>query len=86
MTPRQQEKQALLAQVDTLLEEAYSLPSTATSWDRRQQIDWDLIQIFRKISSLSAGPRPYWSEALWNEMETPYHKTADSTKNEGGIA
>lgn len=86
MTPRQQEKQALLAQVDALLEEAYSLPSTAASWDRRQQIDWDLIQIFRKISSLSAGPRPYWSEALWNEMETPYHKTADSTKNEGGIA
>lgn len=86
MTPRQQEKQALLTQVDALLDEAYALPSTTASWERRQQIDWELIQIFRKISNLSAGPRPYWSEALWNEMETPYQKATQSTENAGGTA
>lgn len=84
MTPRQQEKQALLAQVDALLDEAYALPSTTASWERRQEIDWELIQIFRKIGSLSAGPRPYWSEALWNEMESPYHQAAN--RNASGTA
>ena len=80
MTPRQQEKESLLAQVDVLLDEAYALPSTAASWDRRQQIDWELIQLFRQIGSLSAGPRPYWSEELWEEMEAPYQKATHSTE------
>jgi hypothetical protein len=86
MTPRQQEKQDLLALVDVLLDEAYALPSTVASWERRQQIDWELIQLFRQIGSLSAGPRPYWSDAIWDEMEAPYHKDKASTDDEAGMA
>ena len=86
MTPRQQEKQALLAHVDALLDEAYALPSTASSWERRVQIDWELIQLFRKIGSLSAGPRPYWSDALWDEMEAPYQKTQTSPGDKTDLA
>ncbi len=51
----------LLCRIDALLEEACALPDSEACWERRLYIDWELIQLFRKIAGLSAGPLPYWS-------------------------
>ena len=67
MTPRQKEKQELLDRIHELTEEAYRLPRSRASWDRREQIEWQLIQLFRRVASLSAGPRPYWNDPEWEQ-------------------
>ncbi len=76
MTPRQREKQDLLARIDVLLDEAAALPRSTGSWERRQQIDWELVQIFRRIGNLSAGPRPYWIDPAYDDPEA---RDADAT-------
>ena len=67
MTPRQKEKQQLLARVHDLMEEAFRLPRSTSSFSRREDIDWELVQLFRKIADLSAGPKPYWANDNWTE-------------------
>ena len=55
MTPRERERQAILARIDELLEEAYTLPRSTKSWERRLYIDWELFQLFRRMADLSGG-------------------------------
>ena len=67
MTPRQREKQELLDQIHELTQEAHRLPRSRASWERREQIEWQLVQLFRRVANLSAGPRPYWTDPEWGQ-------------------
>ena len=60
MTPRQKEKLALIDRVRALTEEADRLPRSPASFARWEEIDSELLQLFREIAALSSGPRPYW--------------------------
>ena len=62
MSDRPQERRQLLDQIDSLLKEAYALPKTKESWERREEIDWEILTLCRRISDLSSGPLPYWME------------------------
>lgn len=61
MTDRQQQRRELLDRIDLLLKEAYSLPKTRESWERREEIDWEILNLCRSVSDLSSGPMPYWT-------------------------
>lgn len=56
------ERQRLLAEIDELLQESYQLPRTRASFERRQEIEWELVQLFRQIAELSGGSPPYWAD------------------------
>ena len=58
MTLPNREHQEILSGIDQLLKEAYALPRTTESWERRLYIDWELFQLFRRLSGLSAGETP----------------------------
>ncbi|HET6569353.1 MAG TPA: hypothetical protein VFG50_15400 [Rhodothermales bacterium] len=60
MIDRQQQRRQLLDRIDALLKEAYSLPKTRESWERREEIDWEILHLCRNVSELSSGPLPYW--------------------------
>ena len=44
-------RQNLLARIDELLKEAYALPRSTESWERRLYIDWELFQLFRRLAN-----------------------------------
>lgn len=71
MTDRQQQRRQLLDRIDALLKEAYSLPKTRESWERREEIDWEILNLCRNISDLSSGPLPYWLDSPNREDEPP---------------
>lgn len=50
----------LIERVHELVEEALRLPYGASSFARREEIDWELLHLFRQIGTLSDGPLPYW--------------------------
>jgi hypothetical protein len=62
MTDRQQERRQLLDRIDALLKESYTLPKNKGSWERREEIEWEILTLCRQISDLSSGPLPYWME------------------------
>ena len=53
----EQERQDILARIDQLLKEAYALPRSTESWERRLYIDWELFQLFRRLTS-DGAPTP----------------------------
>ncbi len=55
MSPREHERQEILARIDALLEEAYALPRSTQSWEPRLRIDWELFQLFRRMADLSGN-------------------------------
>jgi hypothetical protein len=70
MTDRQQQRRELLDRIDTLLKEAYALPKTRESWERREEIDWEILHLCRSVSDLSSGPLPYWLDSA-NQDQQP---------------
>lgn len=60
MTDRQLQRRQLLDRIDALLTEAYALPKTRESWERREEIDWEILTLCRHVGDLSSGPLPYW--------------------------
>jgi hypothetical protein len=71
MTPQQQEKDELLDRVGALTDEAAQLPRTAASAYRREQIDWELIRLFRSMASFEErGDQLHVLEAMWKAIET----------------
>ena len=60
MTPEQKQKLALIDRVRALTEEADRLPRSPASFARWEEIDDELLQLFREIASLSSGSHPYW--------------------------
>ena len=58
MSVPERERQDILARIDALLQEAYSLPRTTESWERRLYIDWELFQLFRRLSGERTGASP----------------------------
>jgi len=69
MSSHPEQRQHLLDRVHELTEESYRLPRSFNSWKRREEIEWELIQLFRKIAklSLSAEELPYWSDPDWKD-------------------
>ena len=52
-------RQRLLARIDALLKEAYALPRSTESWERRLYIDGELFQLFRRLADADAeAPTP----------------------------
>ena len=51
MTMPDRERQDILARIDQLLKEAYALPRSTNSWERRLYIDWELFQLFRRLTA-----------------------------------
>ena len=49
-------RQDLLARIDELLKEAYALPRSTESWERRLYIDWELFQLFRRLAGDDTAP------------------------------
>ncbi len=66
------QKKDLLSYIDLLLKEAYSLPKTRESWPRREEIDWEIMKLCRKMGDLSDGPLPYWIDDKLN-CNAPAH-------------
>ena len=60
MTSRHEEKLALIDRVRALTDEADRLPRSPASFARWEEIDSELLELFRKIAALSSGSRPYW--------------------------
>ena len=50
MTTSNPQHQTVLARIDELLKEAYALPRSTESWERRLYIDWELFQLFRQLA------------------------------------
>ncbi|MFQ5568268.1 MAG: hypothetical protein ACE5G0_01250 [Rhodothermales bacterium] len=48
----EKQKEELLARIDALLKEAYALPKSSESWERRLYIDWELFLLFRRLAQL----------------------------------
>lgn len=51
MTMPDHERHDILARIDQLLKEAYALPRSTDSWERRLYIDWELFQLFRRLTA-----------------------------------
>lgn len=51
MTTPDRERQDILARIDQLLKEAHTLPRSTDSWERRLYIDWELFQLFRRLTA-----------------------------------
>ena len=60
MTPREKKRLELIDRVKALTQESYSLPRSPESFARWEEIDSELLGLFREIAALSAGVRPYW--------------------------
>ena len=60
MTPREKKRLALIDRVKALTQESYSLPRSPESFARWEEIDGELLRLFREIATLSAESRPYW--------------------------
>ena len=59
MSLPENERRTVLAHIDQLLQEAYTLPRTPASWERRLHIDGELFQLFRRLAGKGAEePRP----------------------------
>ena len=58
MSSHDRKRQEILARIDQLLQEAYTLPRTTESWERRLHIDWELFQLFRRLAGLDDGETP----------------------------
>lgn len=58
MSSMERERQEILARIDQLLQEAYALPRTTESWERRLYIDWELFQLFRRLAGKDAEEMP----------------------------
>ena len=58
MSSPKSKRQELLSRIDLLLKEAYALPSTTESWERRLYIDWELFQLFRHLASMGGREIP----------------------------
>ena len=56
MTMLNRERQDILARIDQLLREAYALPHSTASWERRLYIDWELFQLFRRLTANKDTP------------------------------
>ena len=83
MTDRAQQKRALLASIDQLLDESLMLPKTRESWTRREKIDLEILLLCRRVGDLSSGPLPYWAEEESDEdpERTPYHNANTLTNH-----
>ncbi len=58
MSVPEREHQEILSGIDELLKEAYALPRTTESWERRLYIDWELFQLFRRLAGIAVGESP----------------------------
>ncbi len=57
----ERKKKDLLEQIELLLAESYRLPHKRTSWERRTEIDWEIILLCRRLAELNTGAPPYWA-------------------------
>ena len=62
MSSPKSKRQEILSRIDLLLKEAYALPRTTESWERRLYIDWELFQLFRRLAGMDAGETPSTEE------------------------
>ena len=69
MTPREKRRLALIDRVKALTHESYSLPRSPDSFARWEEIDGELLRLFREIAALSvsAESRPYWFDESGEE-------------------
>ena len=67
MTPHEQKRLDLIDRVRALTQESYSLPRSPESFARWEEIDSELLQLFREIAALSGQPRPYWFDTSRDE-------------------
>ena len=56
MTTSDHNSQNILARIDQLLKEADALPRSPESWERRLYIDWELFQLFRRMTAAEDTP------------------------------
>lgn len=63
MPDLERRKQDLLDQIEVLLAESYRLPHRRASWDRRTEIDWEIVLLCRQLAELNGGASspPYWA-------------------------
>ena len=73
MTDRAQQKRALLASIDRLLDESLMLPKTRESWARREEIDLEILLLCRQMGDLSSGSLPYWADQEEGSAKRPEH-------------
>lgn len=59
MSVPEREHQEILSGIDELLKEAYALPRTTESWERRLYIDWELFQLFRRLADMGGRETPF---------------------------
>lgn len=62
MSLSKSERQEILSRIDLLLKDAYTLPPTTESWERRLYIDWELFQLFRRLADTAASEGPSTEE------------------------
>ncbi len=62
MSSPKSKRQEILSRIDQLLKEAYALPRTTESWERRLYIDWELFQLFRRLAGMGDRETPFAEE------------------------
>lgn len=67
-------RQDLLGRIDQLLQEAYGLPRSTESWERRLYIDWELFQLFRRIANGADTPQAQDTQHLHDEHPKRPHR------------
>ncbi len=66
-------KQDLLNRIEVLLAESYRLPHARKTWERRTEIDWEILLLCRKMAELANGDAPYWADPTSGERSGVRH-------------
>lgn len=65
------EEEKLLDRVTVLAGEAMRLPRSATGAYRREQIEWELMQLYRRLADVAEHEqRLHVLSQMWNAVET----------------
>lgn len=67
----QYDAERLMERVQALTSEATRLPRSAVAAYRRQQIEWELVQLYRRLAEVAEhDKRLHVLAQMWNAIET----------------
>lgn len=73
----QEKRQALIAQIDALVQESCRLKRSPQSWSRHVEIQAEIMRLCRLAADHFAGDAPYWMDEA--PPEAPARPDAEAT-------